>query len=140
QGPFISQFMLQPTFLGAQPLTQQLQRFLSVSEGGADFMTSVHEYMNVESGFVPTGTLKYDKKYRFIRMGRDLAAYTHVDALHQAYFVALLVLLGVGAPFNPGNPYIGSLTEHGFGTLGGPDTLATIPEMATRALKASWFH
>src|SRR5208282_5470960 len=33
QGPFISQFMLQPTFLGAQPLTQQLQRFLSVSEG-----------------------------------------------------------------------------------------------------------
>ena len=48
---------------------------------------------------------------------------------------------------NPGNPYgpTGvSRTEHGFRTFGskfGPvDAVATIPEMATRALKAAWFH
>ena len=140
QGPYLSQFLLQPTFLGAQPLTQQLQRFLSVSEGGADYMTTVDEYQAVQNGQVPVRPLAFDSMFRFLRMGRDMAAYTHVDALHQAYFVASLVLLGIGAPPNPGNPYIGSKTEHGFGTLGGPDIIGTIPEMATRALKASWFH
>jgi hypothetical protein len=140
QGPYISQFMLQPTFFGAQPLSQQYQRFLSVSEGGSDYMTSVSEYMSMQTGNVPSRQLVFDPSFRFVRMGRDLAAYTHVDVLHQAYFVALLVLAGLGAPPNPGNPYIGSQTEHGFGTLGGPDAAGTIPEMATRALKASWFH
>jgi hypothetical protein len=140
QGPYISQFMLQPTFFGVQPLSQQYQRFLSVSEGGTDYMTSVSEYMSIQNGAVPSRQLAFDSTFRFVRMGRDLAAYTHVDVLHQAYFVAFLVLAGLGAPLNPGNPYIGSQTEHGFGTLGGPDAAGTIPEMATRALKASWFH
>jgi len=140
QGPYISQFLLQPTFFGAQPLTQQYQRLLSLSEGGADYMTSVSEYMSMQNGNVPSRQLAFDSSFRFIRMGRDLAAYTHVDVLHQAYFVAFLVLAGIGAPLNPGNPYIGSQTEHPFGTLGGPDAAATIPEMASRALKASWFH
>src|SRR5271157_5799384 len=50
QGPFISQFMLQPTFLGVQPLSQQYQRILSVSQGGADFLTDPTEYQNVQNG------------------------------------------------------------------------------------------
>ncbi len=140
QGPYLSQFLMQPTFLGVQPLTQQYQRVLSVGEGGADYMTSPADYLAVQNGLVPTAQLAFDSVFRFARMGRDMAAYTHVDALHQAYFVASLVLLGIGAPLNPGNPYIGSQTEHGFGTLGGPDIIGTIPEMATRALKAAWFH
>lgn len=140
QGPYLSQFMLQPTFFGCQPLTQQMRRFLPLSEGGADYMTSVGEYQNIQNGVPPTRHLAYDPAFRFIRMGRDLAAYTRVDVLHQAYFCAFLVLAGLGAPLNPGNPYVGSVTEHGFGTLGGPDAAGTIPEMATRALKAAWFH
>ncbi len=148
QGPYLSQFLIQPTFFGAQPLTQQLQRFNSVSQGGADFLTDPTEYQHVQNGGVPNFSLTYDKQYRFLRMGRDMAAYTHVDALHQAYFVAMLVLAGIGAPVNPGNPYgypLGvSRTEHGFGTFGsafGPvDGFATLPEMCTRALKAAWFH
>src|SRR5271166_1771595 len=144
QGPYLSQFLIQPTFLGAQPLAQRLQRFLSVSQGGADFLTDPTEYQHVQNGGVPNFNLSYDPTYRFLRMGRDMAAYTHVDALHQAYFVAMLVLAGIGAPVNPGNPDNGSRTEHGFGTFGsvfGPvDGLVTVPEMATRALKAAWFH
>jgi len=135
-GPFVSQFMLQPTFFGAQPLSQMYQNFLP----GQDFMTSVAEFENVENGGVPNFSLKFDPQFRFLRDGRGLAAYTHVDALHQAYFVAALVLLGINAPMNPGDPYIGSKTQHGFGTLGGPDALGTVSEMATRALKAAWFH
>ena len=140
QGPYISQFLLQPTFFGPQPLSQQYQRFLSVSEGGADYMTTVSEYQNIQNGVPPTRHLAFDPTFRFVRQGRDLAAYTRVDVLYQAYFVAFLVLAGLRAPLNPGNPYIGSQTEHGFGTLGGPDAAGTLAEMATRALKASWFH
>jgi hypothetical protein len=140
QGPYLSQFLIQPTFFGAQPLTQQYQRFLSVSEGGADYMTTVGEYQNVQNGVRPTGQLHFDPVFRFLRQGRDLAAYTRVDVLYQAYFVAFMFLAGLGAQLNPGNPYLGSETERGFGTLGGPDAAGTLAEMATRALKAAWFH
>jgi hypothetical protein len=147
QGPYLSQFLLQPTMLGVQPLSQMYQRFLSVGEGGSDYLSSPSEYLTVESGFPASASLQFDSTYRFARMGRDMTAYTHVDALHQAYFVAGLVLAGIGCPVNPGNPYVGSLSEHGFGTFGsassqaGPvDAVGTIPEMATRALKAAWFH
>jgi hypothetical protein len=140
QGPYLSQFMLQPTFFGCQAMSQLMQRFASLSDGGANYMTAVDEYQNIQNGVPPSRHVVNDKVPRYMRMGRDLAAYTRVDVLHQAYFVAFLVLAGLGAPTNPGNPYIGSQTERPFGTLGGPDAAATIPEMATRALKAAWFH
>lgn len=139
-GPYVSQFLVQPTFFGALPITQRYQAFLPRGGGGNDFMTTVQEFENVQNGLPPSASLVFDTTLRYLRNGRSLAAYTHVDVLHQAYFIAMLVLAGLGAPRNPGNPYIGSKTEHGFGTLGGADFPATIPEMATRALKASWFH
>ena len=145
QGPYLSQFLMQPTFMGAQPMNQQMRRFLSVSEGGADYLTDPVEYLNVESGFPPSFSVQVDPIFRHIRMGRDVAAFTHVDALHQAYLIACLILAEIGAPPNPGNPYIGSPSQHGFGTFGSPqggpvDAKGTVPEMATRALKAAWFH
>jgi hypothetical protein len=145
QGPYLSQFLMQPTFMGAQPMNQQMRRFLSVSEGGADYLTDPVEYLNVESGFPPSRSVQFDPVCRHMRMGRDVATFTHVDALHQAYLIACLILAEIGAPPNPGNPYIGSPSQHGFGTFGSPqggpvDAKGTVPEMATRALKAAWFH
>jgi hypothetical protein len=140
KGPYISQFMIQPTFFGAQPLDQKYQTFLPVGAGGSDYLTSVSEYQLVQNGGDPGRTLAYDPTLRYIRNGRDLAAYTRVDVLYQGYFVAFLVLAGMGAAPNSGNPYIGSLTQKAFATLGGPDAAGTIAEMATRALKAAWFH
>jgi hypothetical protein len=140
RGPYISQFLVQPAFLGAQRLSQQYQTFLAASLGGSDFMTSVNEYQLIQNGGDSGRRLTLDPTYRFIRAGRDLAAYTHVDVLYQAYLTAVLVLGAISAPPNPGNPYIGSKTEKAFGTLGGPDAVGTLTEMATRALKAAWFH
>lgn len=147
-GPYISQFFIQPTFLGVQPLTQQFRRFLSVGEGGSDFMTAVPEYQNVQNGIPPTGVLNFDPTYRYLRMGRDFTAYMHVDVLSQEYFTACLILQGIRTPVNPGNPYgppygVGR-SEHGFVTFNSEfcntDAIATMVEMATRALKAAWFH
>lgn len=140
KGPYVSQFMIQPTSFGAQPLDQKYQTFLPVGGGGSDYMTSVSEYQLVQNGGNSGRPLAYDPTFRYVRNGRDLAAYTRVDVLYQGYFVAFLVLAGLGAAPNPGNPYNGSLTQKAFGTLGGPDAAGTLAEMATRALKASWFH
>lgn len=140
EGPYVSQFMVQPTFYGSQHLSQQHQTFLPVGGGGSEYMTSVSEYQLVQNGGDSGRPLAFDSTFRYLRNGRDLAAYTHVDVLYQGYFVAFLVLAGLGAAPNPGNPYIGSPTEKAFGTLGGPDAAGTVAETATRALKASWYH
>jgi hypothetical protein len=140
QGPYVSQFMIQPTFLGVQPLSQQYQTFLPVGGGGSDFMTSVSEYQLVQNGGDSGRRLAFDNQFRSIRDGRDLAAYTHADVLYQAYFVAFLLLAQMGTPLNPGNPYIGSRTEKAFATLGGPDAASMLAEVAARALKAAWFY
>jgi hypothetical protein len=136
QGPYLSQFLLHPTTFGALPLGMMFKVFAP----NQNFMTSVAEYMNVENGFAPSASLAFDPTLRFLRNGRDLASYTHVDVLHETYFLAFLLLLQLNALPNPGNPYIGSRTEHGFGTQDGADCSATLPEVATRALKAAWFH
>jgi len=139
-GPYVSQFLVQPTFFGAQLLTQKYQVFLPTTGGGADYMTSAAEYQLVQNGGSSGRTLAYDPTFRYIRNGRDLAAFCHSDVLYQTYLIAFLILTGMNAPLNPGNPYIGSKTEKPFGTLGGADAAATIAEMATRALKGAWFH
>ena len=136
KGPYVSQFMVQPTFYGAQLLDQKYRTYMP----GQEFMTSVATYQNIQNGGPDEGAIVYDPTPRYVRNGRDLASYTQVDVLFQGYFTAFLILAGLGAGPNPGNPYIGSQTEKSFGTLGGPDAAGTLCEMATRALKASWYH
>jgi hypothetical protein len=143
-GPYISQFMVQPTDLGAQTLSQQFNTFApGTSPSGAiqnEFMTTVPEYTHIANGGASQGSLVLDPTPRFIRNGRDLSAFTHVDVLYQSYQVAFLLLGQLNTPLNPGNPYNSSNTQKAFATLGGPDAVATLAEMATRALKGAWFH
>jgi hypothetical protein len=135
-GPYISQFFIKPTSLGQQPIGQQQTTYLA----DVDYMTSFSDWLTVQNGNVTGLTNQIDPQLRFVHSGRDLAAWTHTDVLYQAYFVAYLVLNTIRAPLNPGNPYIGSRTENGFGTFGAPDFAATLAEVATRALKAVWYQ
>jgi len=135
-GPYLSQFFILPTSFGAQPLSQEMVSFLP----NIDFMTSFQDWLTVQDGNSTGQQVQVDPQLRFRRNGRDLAAYTRVDVLYQAYFTAFLVLAGLGAPVNPGNPYAKSRTENGFGTLGGPDFAGTQGEVATRALNAVWYQ
>ena len=107
---------------------------------GQDFLTTFSEWLNVQNGGSTGLTAAMDPQVRYPRNGRDLTAFAHVDVLSQAYFVALLALTTMNAPLNPGNPYIGSRTQGGFGTFGGGDFASTINEVASRALKAVWFQ
>jgi hypothetical protein len=135
-GPYISQFFIKPTALGAQPMSQQMTSY----QPDIDYMYSFGDWLTVQDGNVTGLKNQIDPQLRYMRNGRDLSAFTHVDVLYQAYFTALLVLGTIGAPVNPGNPYVGSKTENGFGTFGAPDFAGTLTEVATKALNAVWYQ
>lgn len=136
-GPYLSQFFILPTMFGAQPISQQMETYVPNVDYGADFTT----WLDIQNG-VDTGLRnQVDSQLRYRRNGRDLAAYTHVDVLFQAYFTAFLILAGLNPPpLNPGNPYLGSKTENGFGTFGPPDFAATVTAVAAKALNAVWYQ
>lgn len=135
-GPYLSQFLITPTDLGALPFPQKYITY----KPGIDYMTDTATWFDVQNG-IPTGlTDQPDPTPRYLHNGRGLAAYTHVDELYQAYFTAYLVLNSLKAPFNPGNPYVGSMTQNGFGTFGDPDIAAVLAQVAKIALNAVWFQ
>ena len=49
-GPYLSQFLVQPTFYGSQFLTQQYQTYLPAAGGGTNYMTTVGEYQMIQNG------------------------------------------------------------------------------------------
>ncbi len=140
-GPYISQFMYLPTPFGAEEVNRRMRTVVA----GDDHVTSYNDWFDVQEGRVVTQQT-FDSTRRYIRNGRDLAEWVHVDVLFQAYFNACLILGtpvsggGIGAPLNPGNPYSNSSVQEGFGTWGGPGIKTLLCEVATRALKAVWFQ
>jgi hypothetical protein len=135
-GPYISQFFIMPTSFGAQPISQQMVSYLP----NIDYMTSFSDWLTVQNGSVTGLENQIDPVLRYRRNGRDLAAFTHLDVLYQAYFTAFLVLNSMRAPLNPGNPYLGSKCENGFGTFGPPDFAGSLTEVAAKALNAVWYQ
>jgi membrane-associated phospholipid phosphatase len=75
-----------------------------------------------------------------MRAGRDIGQWVHVDVLFQGYFQAFLVIAGLGAPVDNGNPYKNNPTQDGFGTFGGPHIATILCEVSTRALHAVWYQ
>jgi hypothetical protein len=134
-GPHLSQFFYLPCPFGVIEINQKA----SVPVAGDDFMTNFAEWKFIQEGNSPTRTQTLDSVRRYLRNGRDIAEWVHRDELFQAYFIASLILLGRGCPLNSGNPYLSTHpNQDPFGTLGGPDILATTAEVSTRALKAIW--
>ncbi len=135
-GPYISQLFITPTSMGQQGMSQQMTTYLP----NIDYMTDLTTWEEVQNG-IDTGLRNQtDSKLRFLHDGRGLAAFTHIDVLYQEYFTALLVLNTLGAPLNPGNPYVHSRTQNGFSTFGQPDFAASVGEVAARALDVVWWH
>src|SRR5260370_21549329 len=95
-GPYMSQFLLQDTMLGALPITQKYSTF----KKNADYMLDKQPFMPAQNG-MPTGLKLQPDLPVLLHDGRGLGAYTHADVLYQAYFTAYLVLNTINAPLNP---------------------------------------
>jgi len=144
-GPYISQFLWRTAPFGVE----YVERRMRTRTAGVDYMTNYADWLDVQNGCNPdAGT--FEPARRYIINGRDLSEWVHIDVLFQAYFNACLILGtppdsdpavgGIGCPVNPGNPYLGSITQDGFATFGPPAFKALLCEVATRALKAVWFQ
>jgi hypothetical protein len=115
-----------------------------------DHLTDYDNWLATQNGhIVESSANDFDPVRRYIRTGRDLAQWVHIDVLFQAYFNAFLIMAtppnaadphssGLGVPVNPGNPYVGSKTQIGFTTFGGPYFAGLLCEVASRALKVTW--
>ncbi len=160
-GPLVSQFFLRPIPYGVQTIDQLQVPYIAkrdflITHGdwllaqntgrdkyGRDYATC-NNYADQQVGnfYYPTtdGQPNGTMVKRYISTMRDLARFVNRDALHQAYFNAALFLDAVGAPLDTGNPYRGNRysREGGFATLGGPDLLTLVSEVASRALKVVW--
>jgi hypothetical protein len=134
-GPYLSQFFYQDCNFGANKLEQKITTTLP----GVNYMTDFSTWLAVQRG-ISQPPDAFDPVPRYMRNGRDLGQWVHVDVLFQAYFQAFLILAGAGAPFDDGNPYSNNPNQIGFGTFGGPHIATLLCEVATRALKAVWFQ
>ena len=134
-GPYLSQFLWMDVPFGAQTIVQKMKTTIS----GDDYMTGYDDWLAVQNGFVP-GSNRFDSTPRYIRNNRDLGQWVHVDALYQAYFNAMFILLGMNAPVDPANPYNSSRTQCGFGTFGPPHIQSLMTGSAANALRAQWFQ
>ena len=147
-GPYISQFLLKGIPFGVQFVEQKMLSVLP----NRDYLTDYSEWLAIQNGVTPKNTDQIDSVRCYIRNGRDLAQWVHIDVLFQAYFNAMLMMLtapdssdkdtggGMNVPFNSANPYLKSRTQDGFGTFGGPAYAAATAEIATSALKAVWYQ
>ncbi|MDS4028878.1 MAG: vanadium-dependent haloperoxidase [Candidatus Contendobacter sp.] len=162
-GPLVSQFFIRPIGYGVQSIDQKEVPYIAKR----DFLTTHGEWLLAQNTgkdkygrdygscnnyadqrncsanmYYPTENGNADGPVikRYVSTMRDLARFVNRDALHQAYFNAALFLDGIGAPLDAGNPYRGNRysREGGFATLGGPDLLTLVSEVASRALKVIW--
>lgn len=133
-GPYISQFMWLDTRFGAESVDRRLRTM----QPGVDFMTSYADWLAIQRGAPPPVPAQPDPTPRYIRNGRDLSEWVHIDVLYQAYFNAMLILLGLGAPTNVNDPYRTARTMCGFGTLGPPYFASILAAVAKPALETVW--
>lgn len=148
KGPYISQFLLKPVPFGAQYVQQQTRTVLA----GSDYLTRFSDWISVQNGVQPSQGNLWDPVRRYVRNGRDLGQWVHMDQLYQAYFNAMLTMVqppdpsdtvtggGIGVPLNPGNPYLKSSNQTGFGTFGLPGLATAVAEVAADALKVVWYQ
>jgi hypothetical protein len=134
-GPYLSQFFLLPVSLGVLGVAQKYNTYAP----STDYLTDFTSWLAVQNGQGPfpanviSGT-------SYIKNGRDLGAWDHVDFAFQAYLFATQWLLGNKVPFNPGNPYLTSTNQAGFQTFGPQHILDLLGEVSNRALKAMWYQ
>ena len=134
-GPYLSQFFLQPVTFGTLTVAQKFNTYAR----DKDYLTDFASWLEVQNGQgpFPTNTI-VGKSY--IKNGRDLGAWVHVDVAFQGYLFAALWLIGHGAALNPGNPYLMIPNQAGAQTFGSQYIVDLLGEVTNRALKAMWYQ
>jgi membrane-associated phospholipid phosphatase len=135
-GPFVSQFLLHDIAFGAQVNTQEVVTFAP----GLDYLTGYADWLARQNG-APFGPRVFDPTLRYLRNLRDLVAWVDNDPPLQAAYHALSILLQMGAPLDPANPYVGEIAnQDAFTTFGPVEWFDMIGRAPRPAHEAAWFQ
>jgi hypothetical protein len=135
-GPYISQFLLKTTPMGAASLPQ----LYKTSVSGDDYQTSYADWLKDQRGSA-SGSNVFDSTPRYIRNNRDLALYLLFDYMGQANIQAALLLQSYGsAALSPNNPYLRSSNQAGSITFGIQQQLDLVVRAENPALRACFFQ
>lgn len=135
-GPYIAQFLYKDIPFSTL-LTTQAQATVVPS---VDFLTRYNLWLHRQNGRRDGNVDLIDPVRRYIRNGRDLAAYVHNDVQPQAVLNAAFILIGLQAPLDSGNPYTGFLSMDPFSTFGDPHLVGLVTKVAALALQGVWFQ
>ena len=133
-GPYLSQFLLATTSFGTLGIKQIYNTYMA----GKDYVTDFASWLAVQNGQGPfppnviSGTT-------YIKNGRDLGAFVHVDFPYQAHLVATQILLAK-APLSLSNPYLAIKNQSGLITFGSGHIQNFLGEVTQCALKAMWYQ
>jgi hypothetical protein len=159
-GPYVSQFLLADTPYGSQFISGRIRTL----QPHIDYVTAYNEWLAVQDG-CDREQSACDDTPRYIRNGRDIAQFVHVDLTFNAFLNAALQLLSPDEPLRrcearPGRavefakclPYVNpnapfeeqfpgkAAKQVGFATFGAPHLISLLVETMDRALKAVWYQ
>lgn len=139
-GPYVSQFLWLDVPYGAETISRRIRTVIP----GDDYLTSFGDWLSAQ---VNTGQRalpnQYDPVRRYIRNGRDLGEWVHIDLIFQPFLNAALILLGLRAQVDENNPYANPSTQAsqiGFATFGPPHLLSLVTAVAGYALRSVWYQ
>jgi hypothetical protein len=146
KGPYLSQFIVRDIPYGRQTIFNTLQPLAP----GINYMTNQTDWLNVQKGCKPGPPALLGSRRRVVN-GRDLASYVQMDAITEAYWNALWLMImlpdparldggGLGIPFDPNNPYNNNCTQEGFITFGPGHIVAMLNKVAYIARKGTWYE
>lgn len=139
-GPYISQFLLKDIRFGAQGNPQKVRVFAPGIDYMTDYSTNDASWLARQNGH-PWGPRVYDPTLRYMRTIRDLNAWVDADPPLQAGYHALSILLQMGVPLDPANPYVSQITnQDAFTTFGPVEWFDMIGRAPRAAHEAVWFQ
>jgi hypothetical protein len=136
-GPYISQFLLLPVAWGALRVAQKYDTYIPGNSG--DYLTSFASWLDCQNGVGPFASNTVAGT-SYLKNGRDLGAWLHVDAAAQGPLTAAFWLLANRAPLNPGNPYLSVANQAGSVTFGNQHIYSLLQEVSILALRAVFYQ
>src|SRR5918999_828676 len=149
-GPMVSQILYRMFAYDAIQINPQIRTrqpvldwnpdgTFSFNPTGRDFLTSFSEWLNAQNGVALNSPSVFDPTPRFIRNVRDIGHLASSDTIYSVYFRAALVLGGLGAVPDDGNPYNTSTRQTGFSTFGLAH-LVNLIGSANKAERHTWYQ
>jgi hypothetical protein len=145
-GPYLSQYLVRDIPYGRQTIFNKLQPLAP----NVNYMMNQNDWLFIQRGCMPGPPALFGQR-RYISNARDAASYVQIDAITQAYWNALWLILmvpdaarldggGLGIPFDKNNPYNKNCTQEGFVTFGPTHITALLNKVAYSVHKGSWYQ